>query len=297
MKAKGVPFEPWLVPGRVEPENRDFHFRIFKYSCLQGNDHVITVDLWSTAVKLNNPNPFVLIWTMSTSDDNNNNDYISLRHLPDLSQSDASLSFQIPATAAVSADLLLADDSDFLLHAAELTFTTPPPTARNLSPHHANHDKLTLSQLTPMPRPRPRPNRSPTLLPLQLSSPHASSPSSSILLPAVDTKSPEISRPRISPRLAHPHYHELKHGIIRDGPRPSGVGGSPVNAQRFANLKAEVESLVSNPAPAAFAKVSNSPEPQPQSQSKPQSTKSRPKTKPVSFSNRLWLFLKPLRVF
>jgi len=136
---------------------------------------------------------------------------LSLRHLPDVSQSNASLSFEIPLIVN-SADLLLADNSDDFLRGVDSSLTTPPPPKRILD------SPLTLSELTPTPR-----------------AAHVAG----IPIPSLhqrNTKSPEISRARHSPQKTPQSFAR----ILSDTPN---LVPSPVNAVRFANLRAEIDSL------------------------------------------------------
>jgi hypothetical protein len=142
---------------------------------------------------------------------------LSLHHLPDISQTDASLSFEIPL-AINSADLLLADNSDFL-RGVDSSLTTPPAPKRTLDA------PLTLSELTPTPRGVPA-----TVV-------QTLSPS----LRARNTKSPEIIRARLSPQ-------KTPQSMVRTRINTTKQVDSPISAERFANLKAEVDSLTKDSA-------------------------------------------------
>ena len=137
---------------------------------------------------------------------------LSLHHLPDLSQPDASVSFEIPLTVN-SADLLLADNSDFL-SGIDCSLTTPPP------PQRALDAPLTLSELTPTPRAVPAAT-------VQTPSPS---------LRRRNAQSPEIFRARLSPQ-------KTPQSVIRMRLNTTQQVNSPVSIERFANLKAEVDSL------------------------------------------------------
>ncbi|KIM82197.1 hypothetical protein PILCRDRAFT_785620 [Piloderma croceum F 1598] len=141
---------------------------------------------------------------------------LSLHHLPDISPPDASVSFEIPL-AINSADLLLADNSDFL-RGVDCSLTTPPPPKRTL------HAPLTLSELTPTPR-------------VPATAVQTLSPS----LRARNTTSPEIIRTRLSPQ-------KTPQSIIRTRINTTKQVDSPVSAERLANLKAEVDSLAKDSA-------------------------------------------------
>ncbi|KAI3595789.1 small nucleolar ribonucleoprotein complex subunit utp14 [Moniliophthora roreri] len=90
---------------------------------------------------------------------NLSNDELSLRHLPDLS--DSSFSFQIPAQH--EGNLLLADDEDFLRDADDFSLTATP------APHRVRREALTVSQVTPKPIASPSKHHS-SPLPLTSSS-------------------------------------------------------------------------------------------------------------------------------
>lgn len=135
---------------------------------------------------------------------------ISLRHLPD--QSDSSLSFQIPQ-AVNAADLLLTEAEDDFLNDNELSFATPVPPKRFID------EPLTLSQLTPTPRGTP--NR--------------------VGLPCHSMQSPPTIR--ASPlKTPHTATRQIlgRREIEKNTPQPVG---SPISKERLANLKAEVDSL------------------------------------------------------
>jgi hypothetical protein len=142
---------------------------------------------------------------------------LSLHHLPDISQPDASLSFEIPL-AINSADLLLADNGDFL-RGVDCSLTTPPPPKRILDA------PLTLSELTPTPRVVPA------------TAVQTPSPS----LRARNTKSPEIIKARLSPQ-------KTPQSMIRTRIDTTKQVNSPISAERLANLKAEVDSLAEDSA-------------------------------------------------
>lgn len=128
---------------------------------------------------------------------------ISLRHLPD--QSDSSLSFQIPQAANV-ADLLLADADDFL-NGNEFSFTTPAP------PKTILDEPLTLSQLTPTPRGTP--NR-------------------------VGLRSPSNQSPHTI--CTSPFHRKILGRREIEKNTPQAID-SPISKERLAHLKEEVDSL------------------------------------------------------
>jgi hypothetical protein len=142
----------------------------------------------------------------------------SLRHLPDMSQPNASLSFEIPLVAN-SADLLLADHSDDFLDGVDYSLTTPPP------PKGTLNTPLTLSELTPTYRAAP-------IVTVQTLSPS---------LHRRNTKWPETVTARLSPR-------KTPQSVGRTRPGTPKLVDSPVGAVRLANLKAEVDSLLEDSA-------------------------------------------------
>lgn len=152
---------------------------------------------------------------------------VSLRHLPDLSESDTSFSFQIPHTVT-SADLLtnthlnLGDADDFFSGVredeAEESFTAP---GSRESIDNAK-GSLTLSMLTP------KPNRREPAIALAQSPPPASA-GQNTRATAADT--------------------ERKGGFGNEVAKRRTMGvdmieNSPVGAKRFADLKAGVEFLL-----------------------------------------------------
>lgn len=156
---------------------------------------------------------------------------ISLRHLPDDSQTDSSLSFQIPL-ADSSADLLLADNNDDFLKDDEYSFTTPAPRRMALD------EPLTLSQLTPTLRvASTSATQAPTVSP-QLHRPRSKSPE--ILSSRASPKATPMCTPKHAPQSSRKLVEKAKMGN-----EVFMAVDSPVSAERFANLKAEVDTLVS----------------------------------------------------
>jgi hypothetical protein len=139
---------------------------------------------------------------------------LSRHHIPDISETDASLSFEIPCTVD-SADLLLANKSDDFLNGVDCSLTTPPPPKRTLDV------PLTLSELTPTHRTA------------QVQSVKTPPPS---LRRRTSTKSPETLRARPSAQKTPQSFVSSRLNMIK-------LADSPVSAKRFANLQAEVDSL------------------------------------------------------
>lgn len=150
---------------------------------------------------------------------NHSTSEISLRHLPDISESDASFSFQIPQVVN-SADLLLAntDDNDFFGNGQDDSFATPAPPKRILD------NPLTLSQLTPKPQES-------AITPALSSSP--SRPKQNTKSRTATSLPPEKQKIRFG--------NEVAQRRTRGG---DAIINSPVGAQRFADLRAGVEFLV-----------------------------------------------------
>ena len=151
---------------------------------------------------------------------------ISFRHLPDLS--DVSFSFQIPV--ATSGDLLLADDDDFFQGTGADDSLITPAAIRTV------HEPLTLSEITPKPKPRTGPAAQPTITSLSLAFDQSSEPK------------PKPARSGIAEETTHNgslNNQRIARGKVDLRPGlPSMKGSSAVG--RFENLKAEVETLVSN---------------------------------------------------
>ena len=138
---------------------------------------------------------------------------LSRHHIPEIPETDVSLSFEIPSTVD-SADLLLANKSDDFLNGVDCSLTTPPPPKRTLD------IPLTLSELTP------------THQTAQVESVRTPPPS----LRRRTTKSPETLRARPSPQKTSQSFVSSRLNMIK-------LADSPVSAKRFANLQAEVDSL------------------------------------------------------
>lgn len=145
---------------------------------------------------------------------------LSLRYLPDVSVSDASLSlsFQIPQ-AALSADLLLADDTDDFFKGVNESFMTPALSKRT------NSDPLTISQSTP--------TRGAVVAAAAMIE---ASPSST---PSRLTKLPEVEKARVSPEKTPGRIDKVERKTLES----EAMVDSPVSAARFASLKAEVDLL------------------------------------------------------
>ncbi|KAF8971887.1 hypothetical protein BDZ97DRAFT_1753121 [Flammula alnicola] len=160
----------------------------------------------------------------------NSGDELSLRHLPDVS--DTSFSFQIPGTVQEE-NLLAEDDMDFF-RGADVSGRAPP-----VSPPTFSNGPLTLSQLTPRPALEKQARRnSKTLLSFPTSSYKYLDDAN---MKQENTKS-RVQRPELSKLHADGISSPSPRLVTATNPHLPPAEGSPSTA-RLATLRADVDSL------------------------------------------------------
>ncbi|TFK42203.1 hypothetical protein BDQ12DRAFT_732909 [Crucibulum laeve] len=164
-------------------------------------------------------------------------DELSLRHLPDVS--DSSFSFQIPAPA--TGDYLLADiEVDFFRGADNIIGATPAISK-------TTQDALTLSQLTPGPD-----FEKPASFKRQFASPLPSMPLQQLRPQSTKAVESNISLPKSS--NAGSKTSIIRKDVIAERPQTYSGEGTPI-AARFTSLRAEVDSLAGDTQPGPSATV------------------------------------------